>query len=115
MSREIERKWIINCIEMPEYELLEETNVEQAYSSVNPELRIRNKGGVSFTLTMKDNGTINRMEIWLSITEEQYREILDEAIGKQPIRKRYRKYRLPDGLILEVSEVDDGAFSYAEV
>lgn len=89
--------------------------VEQAYVSVNPEVRIRSKNNVDFFLTMKDNGDIVRNELEISISEERYRWILKTMVGNRPIKKRYRKYQLPDQLILEVSEVDNGVFSYAEV
>jgi Uncharacterized protein conserved in bacteria len=115
MPKEIERKWLLSSIDVKEYDLISETKVEQAYVSENPEVRIRNENNTEFSLTLKDNGTVDRVEVQIPITAEQYTEILNEMIQKPPIVKIYRKYRLPNDLILEVSDVDDGAFFYAEV
>ena len=115
MPKEIERKWLLESIDVEGYELLSEEQVEQAYVSENPEVRIRSGSKTGCTLTLKDNGTIARTEVDIAISKEQFTEILNEMIQKLPIRKNYRKYRLPNGLILEASEVDGGAFCYAEV
>lgn len=115
MAKEIERKWLIESIEIEGYPCISETKVEQAYVSVNPEVRIRNEDDRIYSMTLKDNGAVCRTEVELPITGEQYHEILHAMIQKPPILKRYRKYQLPGGLILEASEVDAGVFSYAEV
>ena len=115
MPKEIERKWLLDTIELNQYALISEHKVEQAYVSADPEVRIRNQDDAIYTLTLKDNGSVSRTEVEINITGDQYGEICTQLIQKPPIRKLYRKYRLPDGLILEASRVDDGVFCYAEV
>ena len=114
MAEEIERKWRIDTVVLPDYPLISQHRVEQAYLSVHPEVRIRNQDDQLFTLTIKGEGDIRRREIELPITGEQYREILTQLIRKEALIKDYRRYRLPGGLVLELSNVDN-LFCYAEV
>ena len=116
---EIERKFLIK--EKPPILPIKHFHTKQAYISVNPEVRVREKFGVDeqskcgdpYKITIKGDGTLAREEIETSIDEEFYNKIL-KFIGHNPISKDYYIYRY-NNYIVEVSNVDFGAFMYAEV
>lgn len=117
-NTEIERKFLME--RFPDDDVLfaiEAALVHQAYLSVEPEIRIRSQisedGTTVCKQTIKGNGQLKRKEMNIDITEQQYDFMLG-IIDKQPIKKEYRKYVLDDGLILEVSKVDD-TWYYAEI
>ena len=117
---EIERKWMVNG--WPEgLPLQAEYEMEQGYLSVKPTVRIRREsrrgGSTEYVLCFKGKGRLARQELEKAVEPEFY-EGLKEIIGKPLIPKTRRDYTLPDGLRLEVNEVDKGrptAFMYAEV
>ena len=116
---EIERKLLID--RFPESRPLEsECEMRQIYISVMPTVRARSKkvgDKETFRLTVKGSGELCREEIETSVTKEQF-EALCRVAEKEPIRKLKRCYKLPDGLLLECSLVDEGTeneFMYAEV
>lgn len=116
---EIERKFLID--RFPESLPLEsECEMRQIYISVMPTVRARSKkvgDKETFRLTVKGSGELCREEIETSVTREQF-EALCRVAEKEPIRKLKRCYKLPDGLLLECSLVDEGTeneFMYAEV
>ena len=118
-NMEIERKWMVGS--WPELPPDVEHQMEQSYLSVNPLVRIRKEaetgGETVFMLCFKSQGRLARREIEFPIGETHYRA-LEEMIGRPPIKKLRRCYALPDGHVLEVSEVDAGmpkSFVYAEV
>ena len=116
---EIERKFLIK--EKPPVIPVEHFHIKQAYISINPEVRVsekfgadeRSKYGDPYKITIKGNGTLAREEIETSIDEEFYNKIL-KFVGHNPISKNYYVYHY-NGYIVEVSNVDFGAFMYAEV
>ena len=116
---EIERKFLIK--DKPPIIPVKHFHTKQAYISVNPEVRVREKFGVDewskcgdpYKITIKGNGTLAREEIETSIDEEFYNKIL-KFVGHNPISKDYYVYHY-NGYIVEVSNVDFGAFMYAEV
>lgn len=118
---EIERKWIINGFPTDLKEI-NNSQIEQGYLSINPEVRIRsntykNIDHADYKLCIKGNGNISRQEIQTYISKEQYEDI-KVLINKPMITKEYRQYELEDHLILECSLVDNGtnnSFYYAEV
>ena len=94
----------------------------QGYLYTDPnEVRIRKSveedtGHTRYRLCIKSGGDLSRTEVETELTEGQFQELcgLLEP-GRALIHKDYRAYRLEDGLTLECSIVDEGAFSYAEV
>lgn len=116
---EIERKFLIKG--KPPIIAIEHFHTKQAYISVNPEVRVREKFGVDecskcgspYKITIKGNGTLVREEIETSIDEKFYNKIL-EFIEYKPISKDYYIYHY-NGYDIEVSDVDFGAFMYAEI
>jgi adenylate cyclase len=84
---EIERKFLIkerpqNLEQYPCYE------IEQAYLSVNPVIRIRRKND-DYILTYKGGGLMAREEVELPLTEESYTHLLAKADGNIIRKKRY--------------------------
>lgn len=117
---EIERKFLIDAFpdDLP---LLHTQRVFQAYLSLEPEVRLRRAeqdGQVTArSLTIKSGGGLVRREVRIDLSKEQF-DALAELIPQPFISKDYRVYRLPDGLELECSLVDEGtdtAFLYAEI
>lgn len=126
---EIERKWLIREFpdNVPGFTLFEDCYIEQSYIYVSndTELRIRKRfrldndveSGASYKLTVKGKGTISRVEINTSITEEQYNDAL-KLSRLRPITKHIRTYMTEDGRKLDTSVVDEGTeneFMYAEI
>lgn len=116
---EIERKFLID--KFPDLPEVASAQVCQGYLSTAPVVRIRKAalpdGSEKFELTVKGKGTLVRTEVNIPITAEQYNEMAG-LLKREPIRKDYRVYALPDGHRLECSIVDSGApgeFMYAEV
>ena len=117
---EIERKFLIDAFpdDLP---LLHTQRVFQAYLSLEPEVRLRHAeqdGQVTArSLTIKSGGGLVRREVRIDLSKEQF-DALAELIPQPFISKDYRVYRLPGGLELECSLVDEGtdtAFLYAEI
>ena len=117
---EIERKWLVS--EWPAgLPVLYEQNMRQGYLVVNPTVRIREEQKTGeeshYILCFKSPGTLARKEIEMEISKEKFEEIKD-LIGLPLIPKTRRTYLLPDGLKLEVNEVDRGLeteYMYAEI
>jgi len=123
-SVEIERKWMVKDWPAAELPLVKEQLMRQGYVTVRPTVRIREEAEVGgktdfvlcFKSISKDNG-LSRKEIELNIPEDKFAE-LEDLIGLPLIKKVRKTYRLPDGLLLEVNQVDEGLpteFWYAEV
>lgn len=122
--KEIERKWLVKEWPTSQLKEIERVSVNQAYLSIDPEVRIRSKSITTnkdwnprYILTIKSNGDLTRTEVEMELSAEQF-AALETMVGEPYIRKEVRKYELPHGLVLEVSLVDEGTeneFMYAEV
>ena len=118
---EIERKWMVSGWPEGGFPLIAEHLMRQGYLVVEPTVRIREEtlaGKQSaYIVCFKTGRGIARAETEIEVSARQFEE-LEEMIGKPLIPKRRRTYRLPDGLLLEVNHVDEGApteFWYAEI
>ena len=120
---EIERKWMVT--DWPQGLRPVRTHImDQGYLCVRPTVRIRREalegGPTALVLCFKgapDPTGLSRPEVETEIGPELFAQ-LEELIGKPLIRKERRSYLLPEGLVLEVNEVDPGqpgGFFYAEV
>lgn len=110
------------------FPLLKEEIQNQGYVTVEPTVRIREENVTksndpdfpvadNYILCFKSKGLLSRREIEMPI-EKHYFDELRELIGFPLIPKVRRTYRLPDGHLLEVNHVDEGApteFWYAEI
>lgn len=118
---EIERKFWLD--RFPEgLPLVKRLQTWQGYLYTDPaEVRIRRSrvedtGEEYYRLCIKSQGDLSRHEVETPLTKEQFEELcLLLEPGKKLIHKDYRAYDLGDGLTLECSVVDEGAFAYAEV
>ncbi len=120
---EIERKWMVT--DWPRGLRPVRTHImDQGYLCVRPTVRIRREalegGPTALVLCFKgapDPTGLSRPEVETEIGPELFAQ-LEALIGKPLIRKERRSYLLPEGLVLEVNEVDPGqpgGFFYAEV
>jgi len=93
-----------------------QADVNQFYLCVSPEIRMRekiDKDCATYKQTIKSTGDLIRTEIEFDVSKDIYLKSLG-LISKTPIHKDYKKYKLQNGLILEVSFVD-GTFYYGEI
>lgn len=93
---EIERKWLININDIPfNLNELEHFDIEQAYISFNPTIRIRkisniNKYILTIKSSSKDNG-LSREEKEIFISESEYKDLLNKKEGIVLSKTRYLK------------------------
>lgn len=117
-NMEIERKFLIS--DFPDLPLLRQAEMDQGYLCTHPVVRIRRSvfaDHTTYVLCFKGKGTLARQEIEMPLTQEQYEQLCD-LLPKDPVKKIFRVYQLPDGRHLECSIVDPGcptSFLYAEV
>lgn len=117
---EIERKFLVDGFPTG-LTLLKHVEMEQAYLSVEPEIRIHKAvdtttGKTDVRMTVKGDGALTREEIKTDIGEDFYQDAM-RLLGVKPIIKEYRAYQFGPWL-LEVAHVDPGtqnAFFYAEI
>ena len=107
---EIERKWLVNRANIPYVlEKLEEYEIEQAYISFHPTVRVRSlrdrQGNDRFVLTVKSGSKANdglaREEFELPIDRAGYETLLRKAEGSV-IRKTRYLFPRQDGLLEEI-------------
>lgn len=84
---EIERKYAV--IQLPNLKEFKKEKIEQLYLSIEPEVRIRNKGS-KLTLTIKSDGKLSRLEVEKELTPEEY-DALKEISVKEVMKTRYTK------------------------
>ncbi len=104
-NREIERKWLVEKIP---YDLnsLECLDIEQAYLSASPTVRIR-KENDEYYLTykgarnMEGNSDLNHSEYNLPLDRESYEHLKGKMDGKLIMKKRYL-IPLENGLKIEL-------------
>lgn len=96
---EIERKFLVK--NLPLLEKYEHKEIEQAYLSFDPEIRLRMINREKFYLTKKSPGTISREEEELPISEEVY-NILHQIIISPKLQKTRYIIPLNENLIAEL-------------
>ena len=95
---EIERKFLL--LSLPnDIDMYEHVEIEQAYISVDPTIRLRRRNSEYF-LTMKSNGLLAREELELTISKAQF-EHLWGKIETNVIRKTRVIIPLQEGLTAE--------------
>lgn len=121
---EIERKWLVSGWPEPELSLqmVKEHTMAQGYLCTAPTVRLREEslagGGTEYILCFKSGKGLSHEEIELPLACEMFEDICSKILVKPLIPKLRRSYALPDGLVLEVNEVDKGEkteFYYAEI
>ncbi len=87
-NREIERKF--KLLSLPrDLESYDSYEIEQAYLSASPTVRVR-KGGKKYTLTYKSGGGMDHAEYNLPLTEEAYYHLLEKHDGNVITKRRYK-------------------------
>lgn len=84
---EIERKFLVTK-PIDNYKAYDCREIEQAYLSVSPEVRVR-KDNDDYYLSYKSDGTLTREEYNLPLTKESYEHLLEKADGHVITKKRY--------------------------
>lgn len=111
---EIERKWLVEKSKIPyNLEKLVHSEIEQAYISFSPTVRIRSIDGKKFVLTIKStagaSSYLSRNEAEIEISREEYDSLMKKAEGRI-IRKTRYLFRREDKLLEEI-DVFGGEFS----
>ncbi len=84
---EIERKFLVE--ELPEnLDSYRKVEIEQAYISAKPTIRVRRKDDEYF-LTTKSSGDIKRIEYEFNITKEEYESLFNKIEGNIIKKTRY--------------------------
>ena len=91
---EIERKWLVDINNIP-YNLsdYEHFDIEQAYISFSPTIRIRKINDSEFILTIKSaskNNGLSRQEYEINISRQEYDNLLDKKQGNVLYKTRYK-------------------------
>ena len=94
---EIERKFLVG--KMPCLDGLELDVIEQAYISINPEIRVRKKGK-KYYRTEKGEGAMVRAESEWEISEQEYLDGVGKSEGR--IIQKTRYYIPLDTLVIEL-------------
>ncbi|MBE5945374.1 MAG: CYTH domain-containing protein [Lachnospiraceae bacterium] len=107
---EIERKFLLN--KLPDnLETYEKIDLEQAYISTEPVIRVRKKVSAKsekYILTVKSTGLMSRQEFELDMEEKAYNNLIHKADGNIISKSRYL-IPLEEGLTLEL-DVFHGIF-----
>lgn len=101
---EIERKWLVKKEKIPyDLEKLESEEIEQAYISFSPTIRVRKIDGRRFILTVKSktSSKLSREEYETDITKEDYNGLIKKSEGRVISKTRYLNRRA-DGLLEEI-------------
>ena len=83
---EIERKFLVSAL--PNLTSADSSEIEQCYISVKPEIRLRRRGE-RFFITFKGEGSLSRAETEISISENEYTELLSFATSRVIKKTRY--------------------------
>ena len=113
-NMEIEKKYLIK--ELPDnLDHYRHYDIEQAYISASPAIRVRKKGvfsdgslSLTYILTVKGNGLIKREEFELTLEKNEYENLLRKAEGNIITKCRYL-IPLAGGLSLEL-DIFEGVF-----
>nr|WP_321456063.1 CYTH domain-containing protein [uncultured Cohaesibacter sp.] len=90
---EIERKFLIEAL--PELKGLKSSDVAQGYLTTakdSVEIRLRKKaksGNTAFFMTLKSDGALERMEIEVPVSEEQFDSFWPATVGRRVEKTRY--------------------------
>lgn len=121
-GKEIERKWLIKKEDIP-YDLATETqdkyDIKQTYICFNPEMRVRNyNDGQSYEMTIKNNMSedgLVRDEINISITKEQYDNLVVKQEGNTIHKTRYQLFDDGQVIALDIFHDDLDGLAYLEI
>lgn len=102
---EIERKWLVKKENIPyNLDTLESFDIEQAYISFDPAIRIRKINDYERCILTVKSGTLSafvREEFETDISAESYNNLIRKAEGTVITKRRYLNKR-DDGLLEEI-------------
>lgn len=106
MVKEIERKFIIDKLLLPDLSKVDAEDIEQHYLSISEieEVRIRKRDDKYF-ITVKSNGTLERDEWEVEISQKIFNNLLPATKGRMIIKKRY-SIKLSPECIAEIDIYD---------
>lgn len=117
--KEIERKFILKKIAFSLFAIEKIYSIEQYYTSINPEIRLRkitdyeNKS-TKYYLTQKDEENLAREEITKEVPESFYLNQKKNKIGNEIHKLRY-VVKLEDGTIAKIDLFTNYNLNIAEV
>ena len=108
---EIEKRYEVIKDKIPTNDITSKIYIEQMYSNINPNVRIRKtiengKTEYFHTVKYKTENKNSRVEIEQNINEEDYNKIF-KLIDKKPVRKNRYIIPIENGLTAEVDEFLD--------
>jgi len=91
MAREVERKFLVSHIPASVTHRLRPQQIRQGYITKDPsgqQVRIRSKGNYYY-LTVKGKGTLERDEVEIALSSEQFEDLWPLTQGRRIQKKRY--------------------------
>ncbi|MCR5150188.1 MAG: adenylate cyclase [Clostridiales bacterium] len=117
---EIERKWLLSKEKIPyKLSLLKKEEIEQAYISFSPVIRVRSVDSKRFILTVKgfkSDDSLAREENEIEITAAQYASLLKKSEGV--IIRKTRYYHQREDFLIEEIDIFHGDYeglAYLEI
>lgn len=125
IKQEIERKFLVNKEDLYNLRIdsyyIEAYQIEQAYLSFKPEVRIEKvtyysyqQKNIKYYFTIKSNGDLIRQENEFEISESTYRDLLCNKQG-HVISKMRHLFKLDDNLVAECDDYTDIDLCVVEV
>lgn len=119
---EIEKKWLINVDDIP-YNLnssdVKVYEIEQTYISFSPEIRLRKyNNGEYYEFVIKANMTedgLQREEMSLEITEEEYNDLIRKKEGNTIFKTRYQLYDNGQIIAIDIFKEELEGLAYMEI
>ena len=121
-DKEIERKWLIDKDNIP-YDLtakdVKTYDIKQTYFCFNPEMRVREyNNGLAHEMTIKTNMTADGMvrdEVNITITKEQYENLVKKQEGNTIHKTRYQLYDDGQVIAIDIFRGDLDGLAYMEI
>lgn len=117
---EIEKKWLIDPDKIP-FDLSEARvfDIEQIYINFSPEMRVRNiNQGEQYVFTLKydmtDDG-VQRNEVELVLTREEYEELVSKQVGNTIYKTRYQLMIEGELVAIDIFQGDLEGLAYMEI
>jgi len=107
LSREIERKFLVERLPDDLGEAWEAQHVEQGYVAItdDAEVRVRRRMGTA-TLTIKSSPALSRVEVEVELDPERFAALWPLTEGRRVVKTRHTR-RGDDGVLLELDVYED--------
>jgi CYTH domain-containing protein len=117
-SVNIERKFLVNTADLPWDNIRSGTSSSliQSYVSFDPEVRIRDDTGRSYTFLVRTPiDDVSRRDVQFEITKEQYDELFKKKSGLVIQKTRYRFTYDGINIRIDIFEEDLAGLAFAEI